>query len=100
MVDLVKKVFSLGLGALVVTKEKAEEVVAELAKKGEVGQEEGEKLVKELIKRGKEGKKEIEVQIEKMIKGVTKKLDLPTHKEVKELKTEIEQLKKKLNKKK
>ncbi|MCK4325839.1 polyhydroxyalkanoate synthesis regulator [bacterium] len=100
MQDFLKKAFSMSLGALVVTREKVEEVVNELVKKGEVGQEEGERLVRELIEKGEESKKEIETQIERMVKSVTEKLDLPTRKELNELKSEIEQLKKKLGKNK
>ena len=92
-----KGLLNLGLGALVMTKEKAEEVVNELVKKGEVGQEEGKKLIGELIEKGEKSKKEIEAQIEKIVKGITKKLDIPTRKELRELKVKIEQLKKKLN---
>lgn len=95
MKDFLEKAVNLGLGALVVTREKVEAVVDELVKKGEVGQEEGEKLVKELVDKGKEGKKDIETQIEKMVKAVFENLDLPTRKELNELKSEIEKLRKK-----
>ena len=52
MQDFLRKGFNLGLGALTATKEKVEEVVNELIKKGEVGQEEGKKLINELIEKG------------------------------------------------
>jgi polyhydroxyalkanoate synthesis regulator phasin len=98
MQDLLKKAFSLGLGALLVSKDKIEEVVNELVKKGELGQEEGKNLVNELIEKGEASMNELEVKIEKVIKGVAEKLNLPTRKELNELKSEIEQLKEKLNK--
>jgi polyhydroxyalkanoate synthesis regulator phasin len=98
MQDFLKRAFNLGLGALVVTKEKVEEIVDELVKKGEVGQEEGEKLVSELIKKGEESKKEVGAQIEKIVKGVIEKLDISTRKELDELRSKIEGLKEKLNK--
>ncbi|MCK4809860.1 MAG: phasin family protein [Candidatus Omnitrophica bacterium] len=96
--SILKDLVNLGLGALVITKEKAEEVVNELVKKGEVGQDEGKELINELIEKGEKSKKEIEEQIEKMVKGVLEKLDISAKKEIKELKSEIEELKKKLNK--
>ncbi len=98
--SVLKDFVNLGLGALVMTKEKAEEVVSELVKKGEVGQEEGKELINELIEKGEKGKKEIEDKIEKMVKNVIEKLDLSAKKEIEELKSEIEKLKKKLNKEK
>jgi len=98
MQDFLKKVFNLSLGVFSVTKEKIEEIVKELVKKGEVSQEEGKKLVNELLEKGEKTKKELEAQIEKIVKGIIEKLDLATRKEINELKSEIEQLKEKLNK--
>ena len=98
MQDLLKKAFSLGIGALLVSKDKIEEVVNELVKKGELGQEEGKNLVNELIEKGEASMHEVESKIEKIVKSVTEKLNLPTRKELNELKSEIEQLKEKLNK--
>ncbi len=97
MQDLLKKALSLGLGALLESKDKIEDVVNELVKKGELGQEEGKNLVDELIEKGEASMSEMEVKIEKIVKGVMEKLNLPTRKELDELKSEIEQLKEKLN---
>ena len=98
MQDYLKRAVSLGLGALLVTREKVEEVVNELVKKGEVGQEEGKKLISKLIEKGEKNKKKVEAQIGGIVKGVTEKLNIPTRKELNELKSEIKQLRKKLNK--
>lgn len=98
MQDLLKKALSLGIGALLVSKDKIEEVVNELVKKGELGQEEGKNLVNELIEKGESSMHEVEGKIEKIVQSVTEKLNLPTRKELNELKSEIEQLKEKLNK--
>ena len=96
MKDFLKNVVNLGVGALVITKEKAEKIADELVKKGEFGQEEGRKFVNELIEKGEESKKEITAQIEDVVKGVLEKLDMPTRKELSELKSQIEELKQKL----
>ncbi len=98
MQDLLKKALSLGIGALLVSKDKIEEVVNELVKRGELGQEEGKNLVRELIEKGEASMHEVEGKIEKIVQSVTEKLNLPTRKELNELKSEIEQLKEKLNK--
>ncbi len=97
MQDLLRKALSLGFGVLLVSKDKIEDVVNELVKKGELGQEEGKNLVNELIEKGEASMSEMEVKIEKIVKGVMEKLNLPTRKELDELKSEIEQLKEKLN---
>ena len=96
MQNLYKKALSLGLGAMLVSKDKVEEVVNELVKRGELGREEGKTLVSELIKKGEAGVNEVEGIIEKIVKGVMEKLNLPTRKELNELKSEIEELKEKL----
>lgn len=98
--SMLKDLVNLGLGAVAITKKKAEEVVNELVKKGEIGQKEGKELINGLIKKGEKSKKDIEVQIEKTVKNIAGKLDISTKKEIKELKFEIEKLKKKLNKEK
>lgn len=100
MKDSLKKVFNLGLGVLAITKEKAEAVVNELIKKGDVGEEEGKKLVNELIKKGQKSNKEIQTHIEKTVKDVMGKTDIATRSELNELKSEIKRLKEKLSKKK
>ena len=98
MQDILKKALSLGLGVMLVSKNKIEDVVNELVKKGELGQEEGKNLVNELIEKGEASVNEVEGKIEKIVKSVTEKLDLPTRKELNEIKSEIEQIKEKLNK--
>ncbi len=98
MQELLKKALSLGLGAMLVSKDKVEDVVNELVKKGELGKEEGKTLVSELIEKGEAGVNELEVMIEKIVKSVTEKLSLPTRKEFNELKSEIEELKERVNK--
>jgi len=98
MQNILKKMLSLGLGALLVSKDKIEDVVNELVKRGELGQEEGKNLVNELIEKGESGMNELEVKIEKIVKSVTERMSLPTRKELNEIKSEIEQLKEKLNK--
>ncbi|GJQ60764.1 MAG: polyhydroxyalkanoate synthesis regulator [Candidatus Scalindua sp. AMX11] len=98
MQDLLKKVLSLGLGAMLVSKDKAEEVVNELVKKGELGQEEGKTLVSELMEKGEASVHELEAKIEKSVKSVAERLSLPTRKEFDELKAQVEELKKKIDK--
>lgn len=97
MQELLKKIVSLGLGAMLVSKDKAEEVVNELVKKGELGQEEGKTLVSELIEKGEASVNELEEKIEKIVKSVTEKLSLPTRREFNDLKAELEELKEKVN---
>lgn len=96
--NILKNLMHLGLGTFAVTKEKAETLANELIKKGEITKGEGKKLIDHLVIKGKKNKKEIESHIEKTLKTNLHKLNIPTKKEVNELKAEIKALKKKLGK--
>lgn len=100
MKEILEKAVNLGLGALLLTKEKVEDVVGELVKKGEVGEEESKKLISDLLEKGEKGKKEIEAKLKRIVEDITAELDLPLRKELDELRSEIQRLKKKLDKKK
>lgn len=54
MLDLMRKVFLAGLGAMFLTKEKAEEVAEELVHQGELRREEAKNFVEQLLNKGKE----------------------------------------------
>ena len=100
MKEILEKAVNLGLGALLLTKEKVEDVVRELVKKGEGGEEEGKKLISDLLEKGEKGKKEIEAKLKRIAEDITAELGLPLRKELDELKSEIQRLKEKLDKKK
>ena len=94
MSEIIKKIGLAGLGLLSITKTKAQEIANELVKKGEVSKIEGAKLVKDLLKKTEENKKILEKKIEKVIRNTMKKLDIPTRREVNEVKRKINQLSK------
>lgn len=54
MLDLMRKVFLAGLGAMFLTKEKAEEVAEELVHRGELRRDEAKNFVEQLLNKGKE----------------------------------------------
>lgn len=98
MKEILRTMLNLGLGTLVMTKEKAEQLVAELIKQGDISKDEGMSLVGELIEKGKKSEVEIKLEIEKTLQGMLSKLDIPTRKEISDLKAEINRLKKAANK--
>ncbi|RKY86229.1 polyhydroxyalkanoate synthesis regulator, partial [candidate division KSB1 bacterium] len=57
MFELLKKGVLLGLGAVTLTKEKAEELVDELIKKGELAREERATAIDEFLKKAEEEEK-------------------------------------------
>ncbi len=95
MERLFKKLILAGIGALDLTREKAEEVLEELAKKGEIAYEEKGSLLEEAIKKGKKREKEIEERIEKVIKEVISRTRIATVNDIKTLEEKIEKLQRK-----
>ncbi|NLO88917.1 MAG: hypothetical protein GX088_01065 [Clostridia bacterium] len=54
MISGLKKAFLLGLGAISITKEKAEKLFDEMVKRGEITREEAKELLNSLMEKGKE----------------------------------------------
>jgi len=96
MSDLIKKTILTGLGIASLTKEKAESLVKDLIKEGEVSEGEGPKLVKELLEKMEDNKKTMEKKIEKTVCDVLKKMNIPNRKDITDLSSKIEKLEKKL----
>jgi len=94
MSDLIKKTILAGLGVLSLTRKKAEEITKDLIKRGEVAKTEEAKFVKDLMERAEKSRVEVEKKIEKAVKKTLIKLNIPTRKEVNELKTKVDKLSK------
>jgi polyhydroxyalkanoate synthesis regulator phasin len=99
MFDLIKKTIFVGAGLASMTAEKIEETVGEIVKKGELTEKQGRELVHDLLERSTKARKELMERVEKMIQDTLQKLNIPTRKEMDELKRKIEQLEKDREKK-
>jgi len=95
MSDIFKKTFLAGLGAMSLTREKAQEITNDLIKRGELAKTDEAKFVRDLLDLAEKNKSGLEDKIEKAIEKVMAKLDIPTRKEIEELKAEIAKLSKK-----
>lgn len=95
MPDLIKNVVLASLGVLSLTREKAENLAKDLIKKGELSETEKAKFVKELMEKAKKHGIEIEGKIEKTVGKTLKKLDIPTRKDLNEIKEKLDKLSKK-----
>jgi len=96
MQNLIKKTILAGLGVLSLSHEKAEKIVKDLIKRGEVAETEEAKFVKDLMKQAEKNRVEIETKIKKMVEKTLTKLDIPTRKELNELKEKVNKLTKQL----
>lgn len=102
MLDLLKKSFFAGIGALALTEEKVHEVIDEFVQKGELNQQEGESLLKELQKAIDENKAKFTAMIDEQVKSVMDELNLVTKDDLtemeKNLKKDFAKLEKRLAK--
>ncbi len=91
MSNAFEKSISLGLGLLLYSREKVEEVVEELVGRGEVAKKDARQFAGELMKRGEEQREELKKLIQSEVTKaldhvkVAKKEDLVTKDEIKEI---------------
>ena len=95
MENMIERMLLAGAGVLALTREKAEEIVDDLVKRGEVAKKDQAKFLKELLKRGKNTRVEIEKIVEKSMTNVLNKFNIPTKSDIDALMKKIESLKKK-----
>ena len=76
MIDLIKKAFYTGLGAVELTREKVEELAKELVDKGKLSESEMKKFVDEMLNKSEERKEQFKKQFEKMTEETLKKMNL------------------------
>jgi len=94
MFELIKKSIFIGAGLVSMTAEKIEEAVSEIVKKGEISEKQGRELVRDLLDKSLKIRKELAERIDKIIQEKLQKLNVPTRREIQELKERIEQLEK------
>lgn len=92
MKELARKAFTLGLGAIALTKEAAEKLVNELVKKGELGQEEARDLVDDLLERGKKEREEVQKVIRQEMTRVLGELNVPSRDDLLRLEEKVDRL--------
>ena len=92
MTDLIKKMILAGLGALSLSREKAEEISRDLIKRGELAETDEAKFVRDLMDLVAKNKAGLEEKVEKAVEKAMAKLDIPSRKEINALKEEIGKL--------
>lgn len=85
MIDLIKKAFYTGLGAIALTKEKIEELADELVEKGKLSESEVKKFVDDLFEKSETAKEQVKKQVEKITEDTFKKMKLVTKDDLKAL---------------
>ena len=92
MVDLIKKAFYTGLGFVALTKEKAEELVKDLAGQAKLSEHEGKELVDSMMKQSEQARHDFQAKIDEAVLAVVKRLHLATKDEVASLRAKLDEL--------
>jgi polyhydroxyalkanoate synthesis regulator phasin len=92
MLDLVRKGVLTGIGLASLTKDKVEELAEKIIEETKLSEEEGRKLVEDLLKQSEEARKNLEEEVKKTVGEALEKLDIPSRKDLEDLKARIEKL--------
>jgi polyhydroxyalkanoate synthesis regulator phasin len=99
MFDLLKKTYLFGLGLASLTKEKAEELVDDMIKRGEVAEKDRGKVIEDMLNRVQEEQEKLFKTVRDYVKKVVHDMGLPTRDEYLELQKRVEELENALQKK-
>jgi polyhydroxyalkanoate synthesis regulator phasin len=94
--DTIRKAMLLGLGAISLTKEKAEEIIDDLVSRGEVSRKDQNEMVDRLLKEAEAQKDELERKVATTVQKAMDDLGLPTQKDFKGIVRRLEEIEKAL----
>jgi polyhydroxyalkanoate synthesis repressor PhaR len=90
--DVVKKALLAGIGAVTLTKEKVEELVDDLIKRGELSKEDRAKFVRELAEKAELRSQELKKWVDETVKVTMSKVKLAKTEEVEVLRQQVDDL--------
>jgi polyhydroxyalkanoate synthesis regulator phasin len=94
MLDFIRKMTLAGAGLAIVTTEKIQEFADEVVKKGEMTEKEAREAVNEYVEKSKQAKKDLEGKMEQWVTGFLNRMNIPTRKELDEIKERLARLEK------
>ncbi|HVO68349.1 MAG TPA: phasin family protein [Syntrophales bacterium] len=94
MLDYIRKMTLAGAGLAIITTEKIQEMMDDLVKKGEMTEKEAREAVNEFVEKSKQARKDLEEKVEKTITGFLNRMNIPTRKELDEIKERLDRLEK------
>ena len=92
MLDMLKRLALIGVGALSTAEEEVRKVITELRHKGELTEEEGKKALTAWRERVAVNRREVQELVENTVQEVLKKLGVPTRAEFNELAARVDKL--------
>lgn len=92
MITILKKGYLIGLGLASLTREKVEEVVDELVRRGEVAEQDRPHIIQNLVSRMKEEQSKLTTSVRETVQKVIAETGVPTRKQYQELVERVEKL--------
>jgi polyhydroxyalkanoate synthesis regulator phasin len=92
MFDFLKKTYLFGLGLASMTKERVEEIVDEMIKRGEIAEKDRSKVLDDLLTRAKEEQQKLTGTIKESVKNIVHDMGLPTRDEFLTLRNRVDEL--------
>ena len=92
MLEYMKKSFLTGVGLALRSKKEIEELAKEFAKKSEMDQAQAKKFFEDIHAKYDDTRSKLDTKIEEQIKKAIKKLDIPSHSDLKDLTDRVDKL--------
>src|SRR5512142_2957335 len=96
MLDAFRRAFLVGLGAMSLTRERAQQIIDELVKAGEVQEQEGKDLMDEMLKKAAEVKDDVQKTVTSQLDAAYKRLNLVSVDQLKKMEKRIQELEREL----
>jgi polyhydroxyalkanoate synthesis regulator phasin len=87
--DLIERTFLVGVGAAAFTKDRAQELVAEFVRRGELSSDEGRDMVDRLVARSRDEARSAVKKADTSLKGALHDLGLVTQRELEDLEKRV-----------
>ena len=97
MKETLKNILYTGIGIAFLTKDKIEELKADLVEKGRISQEEGKQFVDDLLRRSEKARDQLDLWINKRVEERIEQFNLATRDELADLRRQVEELQVALN---
>jgi polyhydroxyalkanoate synthesis regulator phasin len=89
MFDLIKKALLTGVGLGVMTKEKIEELAAELSKRADLTEKQGEALIADLLVESEKATRALDNKVSAAVRSALEKMEMATKRDVATLEERI-----------
>ncbi len=94
MLEILRKGYLIGIGLASLTREKIEEVVDELVKRGEVAEKDRPRIIEDLMTRMRDEQKRLSNSVKDTVQRVVGEMGVPTRQQFEELRQRLEKLEK------